>query len=78
MEDLEKVKNTLEKEYGYKISNMSIHRDEGYIYTDTKNYTMGRNQFKNLEETPHIAELDCKDNKFYEWNLNNNKWVKRR
>lgn len=76
MEDLEKVKQTLENEYGYKISNMSIHRDEGYIYTSTKNYTMGRNQFKNLEETPHIAELDLKDNKFYEWNLNNNKWVK--
>jgi FtsZ-binding cell division protein ZapB len=36
---------------------------------------MGRNQYKNLEETPHIAELD-KDNKFYEWNLSNNKWVK--
>lgn len=76
MEDLEKVKQTLENEYGYKISNMSIHRDEGYIYTDTKNYTMGRNQFKNLEETPFIAELDLKDNKFYEWNLNNNKWIK--
>lgn len=76
LQDLEKVKNTLEKEYGYKISNMSIHRDEGYIYTDTKNYTMGKNQFKNLEETPYIAELDLKDNKFYEWNLNNNKWVK--
>lgn len=76
LQDLEKVKNTLEKEYGYKISNMSIHKDEGYIYTDTKNYTMGRNQFKNLEETPHIAELDLKDNKFYEWNFNNNKWVK--
>lgn len=76
LKDLEKVKDTLEKEYGYKISNMSIHRDEGYIYTDTKNYTMGKNQFKNLEETPHIAELDLKNNKFYEWNLNNNKWVK--
>ncbi len=76
LQDLEKVKNTLEKEYGYKISNISIHRDEGYIYTDTKNYTMGKNQFKNLEETPHIAELDLKDNKFYEWNLSNNKWVK--
>lgn len=76
LQDLEKVKNTLEKEYGYKISNMSIHKDEGYIYTSTKNYTMGRNQFKNLEETPHIAELDLKDNKFYEWNLNNNKWIK--
>ncbi len=76
LKDLEKVKDTLEKEYGYKISNMSIHKDEGYIYTDTKNYTMGRNQFKNLEETPHIAELDLKDNKFYEWNFNNNKWVK--
>jgi hypothetical protein len=37
---------------------------------------MGRNQFKNLEDTPHIAELDLKDNKFYEWNLKNNKWVK--
>lgn len=76
LQDLEKVKQTLENEYGYKISNMSIHKDEGYIYTDTKNYTMGKNQFKNLEETPHIAELDLKDNKFYEWNLNNNKWVK--
>lgn len=76
MEDLEKVKNTLEKEYGYKISNMSIHRDEGYIYTDTKNYTMGKNQFKNLEETPFIAELDSNDNKFYEWTLQNNKWIK--
>lgn len=76
LQDLEKVKQTLENEYGYKISNMSIHKDEGYIYTDTKNYTMGRNQFKNLEETPHIAELDLKDNKFYEWNFNNNKWVK--
>lgn len=76
LKDLEKVKDTLEKEYGYKISNISIHRDEGYIYTDTKNYTMGKNQFKNLEETPHIAELDLKDNKFYEWNFNNNKWVK--
>lgn len=76
LQDLEKVKDTLEKEYGYKISNISIHRDEGYIYTSTKNYTMGRNQFKNLEETPFIAELDLKDNKFYEWNLNNNKWVK--
>ncbi len=76
LQDLEKVKDTLEKEYGYKISNISIHKDEGYIYTSTKNYTMGKNQFKNLEETPHIAELDLKDNKFYEWNLNNNKWVK--
>ncbi|MDD3009686.1 MAG: hypothetical protein PHQ70_12615, partial [Arcobacter sp.] len=76
LKDLEKVKDTLEKEYGYKISNISIHKDEGYIYTDTKNYTMGRNQYKNLEETPYIAELDLKDNKFYEWNLNNNKWVK--
>ena len=47
LQDLEKVKQTLENEYGYKISNMSIHRDEGYIYTDKKNYTMGRNQFKN-------------------------------
>lgn len=76
LKDLEKVKNTLEKEYGYKISNMSIHRDEGYIYTDTKNYTMGRNQFKNFNDTPFIAELDSNDNKFYEWNFNNNKWVK--
>ena len=76
LKDLEKVKDTLEKEYGYKISNISIHKDEGYIYTDTKNYTMGRNQYKNLDETPHIAELDLKNNKFYEWNLNNNKWVK--
>ena len=76
MEDLEKIKQTLENEYGYKISNMSIHRDEGYIYTDTKNYTMGRNQFKNLEDTPHIAELDSKDNKFYEWTLQNNNWIK--
>lgn len=75
LQDLEKVKDTLEKEYGYKISNMSIHRDEGYIYTDTKNYTMGKNQYKNLDETPHIAELD-KDNKFYEWTLKNNKWIK--
>lgn len=76
LKDLEKVKDTLEKEYGYKITDISIHRDEGYIFTETKNYTMGRNQFKNLEETPFIAELDLKDNKFYEWNLNNNKWVK--
>ena len=75
LQDLEKVKQTLENEYGYKISNMSIHRDEGYIYTDKKNYTMGRNQFKNLDETPHIAELD-KDNKFYEWTLQNNNWIK--
>ena len=75
LQDLEKVKDTLEKEYGYKITDISIHRDEGYIYTDTKNYIMGRNQYKNLEETPHIAELD-KDNKFYEWTLQNNKWIK--
>jgi len=74
--DLEKVKDTLEKEYGYKITDISIHRDEGYIYTDKKNYTMGRNQYKNLEDTPHIAELDSKDNKFYEWNFINNKWIK--
>lgn len=76
LQDLEKVKSTLEKEYGYLITNMSIHRDEGYIYTDKKNYTMGRNQFKNFEDTPYIAELDSKDNKFYEWNLSNNKWIK--
>ena len=76
LNDLEKVKDTLENEYGYKITDISIHRDEGYIFTDTKNYTMGRNQYKNLDETPHIAELDLKNNKFYEWNLNNNKWVK--
>ncbi len=76
LKDLEKVKDTLEKEYGYKITDISIHRDEGYIFTETKNYIMGRNQFKNLEETPFIAELDLKDNKFYEWNLSNNKWVK--
>lgn len=76
LKDLEKVKDTLEKEYGYTITNISIHRDEGYIYTDKKNYTMGRNQFKNLEDTPFIAELDSKDNKFYEWNLINNQWVK--
>ena len=31
LQDLEKVKQTLENEYGYKISNMSIHKDEGYI-----------------------------------------------
>ena len=31
IQDLEKVKNTLEKEYGYKVTNISIHRDEGYI-----------------------------------------------
>jgi hypothetical protein len=36
---------------------------------------MGRNQYKNLDETPHIAELD-KDNKFYEWTLKNNNWIK--
>ncbi len=76
LNDLEKVKDNLEKEYGYKITDISIHRDEGYIYTDTKNYTMGKNQFKNLDETPYIAELDLKDNKFYEWNLSNNKWIK--
>lgn len=76
LNDLEKVKDTLENEYGYKITDISIHRDEGYIFTETKNYIMGRNQYKNLDETPHIAELDLKDNKFYEWNLNNNKWVK--
>jgi hypothetical protein len=75
LNDLEKVKQTLEKEYGYKITNISIHRDEGYIYTSTKNYIMGRNQFINLDETPHIAELD-KDNKFYEWNFQNGKWIK--
>ncbi len=75
LNDLEKVKDTLEKEYGYKITDISIHRDEGYIFTETKNYIMGRNQYKNLDETPHIAELD-KDNKFYEWTLKNNKWIK--
>ncbi len=75
LQDLEKVKDTLEKEYGYKITDISIHRDEGYIYTDTKNYIMGRNQYKNLDETPHIAELD-KDNKFYEWTLKDNNWIK--
>ncbi len=75
LNDLEKVKDTLEKEYGYKITDISIHRDEGYIYTSTKNYIMGRNQYKNLDETPHIAELD-KDNKFYEWTLKDNKWIK--
>ena len=75
LNDLEKVKDTLEKEYGYKITDISIHRDEGYIFTETKNYIMGRNQYKNLDETPHIAELD-KDNKFYEWTLQNNNWIK--
>jgi hypothetical protein len=75
LNDLEKVKDTLEKEYGYKITDISIHRDEGYIFTETKNYIMGRNQYKNLDETPHIAELD-KDNKFYEWTLKNNNWIK--
>lgn len=75
LKDLEKVKDTLEKEYGYKITDISIHRDEGYIFTENKNYIMGRNQYKNLDETPHIAELD-KDNKFYEWTLQNNNWIK--
>lgn len=75
LNDLEKVKDTLENEYGYKITDISIHRDEGYIFTETKNYIMGRNQYKNLDETPHIAELD-KDNKFYEWTLQNNNWIK--
>ena len=51
LQDLEKVKNTLEKEYGYKITNISIHKDEGYIFTDEKNYTMGRNQFKDRKST---------------------------
>lgn len=74
--DLEKVKNTLEKEYGYLVTDMSIHRDEGYIETNDKSFIMGRNQFKNFKDTPFIAELDLKDNKFYEWNLNNNKWIK--
>lgn len=76
MEDMELLKSTLEKEYGYLISNISIHKDEGYIYTDKINYTMGREQYKNKEETPHIAELDIKENKFYEWHKINNEWTK--
>lgn len=76
MGDMELLKSTLEKEYGYLISNISIHKDEGYIYTDKINYTMGREQYKNKEETPHIAELDIKENKFYEWHKINNEWTK--
>lgn len=76
MEDMEDLKSKLEERFGYKISNISIHKDEGYIYTDKINYTMGREQYKNQEETPHIAELDIKDNKFYEWHKINNEWTK--
>ena len=75
--DLEKVKNTLEKEYGYLVTDIAIHRDEGYIETNDKSFIMGRNQFKNFKDTPFIAELDSKDNKFYEWVLNENQeWIR--
>ncbi|QKJ26173.1 hypothetical protein ACBT_0189 [Aliarcobacter cibarius] len=77
IDDLEKVKLELEKEFGYTITDINLHKDEGYIYTEEKNFVMGRDAYKNKEETSFIAELDFEENKFYEWFLDkNNDWVK--
>jgi len=73
-EEIKELCANLEKEFGYKIKNVSIHKDEGYIFTEEKNFTMGREQYRNEKETPYVAEFDKKNKKFYEWKKEGGEW----